>query len=637
MYIRTYSNSGFAKRLISTSFLPKNSFQITVMKAAITCPACYHPENPWFVSELMHQSKNDSSFKCSKPFMKLNPRTVASSILRNLKKIWTRRGEDWSEDSSILARKIWRSFGGCTWQVKQLRTGAKILRKGNIIPGNKYKAQEILDILAGSLHGKKPLLRCSLESGLFSTKILTETVISKCNSTSRKDNNGHYIFEQQSDQFTCYEDDISKCKAPGTSWEFNPDITFSCEPSEDFNAKNISSIEQELFDKWGAARTDHTDVEETFGFRWKFETRCNAYFKGLDRNSYTYQAILNAISMKIHGKKADIECTREHYEDVIYLDKITIYFDQNFSPIDRIDKEDSQSCPIDKMIYYRDSVVLRSRQPQPSGPNDYALCNPKLKNACCDLNTKCKLILYLHYTCDQERGLGKFCLSDRECDHIVHAKCSKKNRCVCRPKNLEINGTCVPLLEGFCWNNEECATTNAVCIDRECRCTTGFIQNFDQCISNFNSLGAYCQRTETCAVENSFCIDHKCQCMISTTSTEPEPGTDERCPEPSKYDIKIDFTLRIKEIFYLDLLENDLYFCFDAFDCSDLWHSLCSKDKKCICQPDNIAINKSCLPSLNGYCWRHDQCMTLNSECSNNRCACKSDFIAVANNLCVHQ
>ncbi|XP_044596782.1 zonadhesin-like [Cotesia glomerata] len=448
-----------------------------------------------------------------------------------------------------------------------------------------------------------------------------------------------------------------------------------------------------------------------------------------------------------------------------------------------------------------------------------SICNPKLKNACCDLNTKCKLILYLHYTCDQERGLGKFCLSDRECDHIVHAKCSKKNRCVCRPKNLEINGTCVPLLEGFCWNNEECATTNAVCIDRECRCTTGFIQNFDQCISNFNNiachnsdfcktfsrhascssenlceckhnytlteasclpqldincendepcadensacienlckcnldyksrngecvpkgslhdrctnnlecndskftmcgthkrctcrhnyfakngicvsgLGAYCQRTETCAVENSFCIDHKCQCMISTTSTEPEPGTDERCPEPNllgkKCETNLDCKLIINSVCSMKkcscdknfsaigqsacsptlngpclnddqclfenfscinkkcrckpnffsasesqcIHENDLYFCFDAFDCSDLWHSLCSKDKKCICQPDNIAINKSCLPSLNGYCWRHDQCMTLNSECSNNRCACKSDFIAVANNLCVHQ
>lgn len=146
-------------------------------------PTCDHPENPWFVSELMHQSNNESSFRCSKPFVKLNPRTVASSTLRNLKNIWTRRGEDWSEDSSILARKIWRSFGGCTSQVKQLRTGAKyfsrvsklfnkynmnrILRKGNIIPGNKYKAQEILDVVASSLHGKKPLLRCSLESGLF--------------------------------------------------------------------------------------------------------------------------------------------------------------------------------------------------------------------------------------------------------------------------------------------------------------------------------------------------------------------------------------------------------------------------------------------------------------------------------------
>ncbi|CAG5094912.1 Protein of unknown function [Cotesia congregata] len=136
-----------------------------------------------------------------------------------------------------------------------------------------------------------------------------------------------------------------------------------CEPSEDFNAKNISSIEQELFDKWGAARTTgHTDVEEAFGFRWKFEIRCNAYFKGLDSmNSNTMESLLNcSISttwMRFFvNRKLFQETVTSLDDDVIYLDKITIYFNQNFSPIDRIDKEDSQFCSIDKMIYYRDSV-----------------------------------------------------------------------------------------------------------------------------------------------------------------------------------------------------------------------------------------------------------------------------------------
>lgn len=36
-------------------------------------------------------------------------------------------------------------------------------------------------------------------------------------------------------------------------------------------------------------------------------------------NSYTYQAILNAVSKKIHGKKANIECTLEQVSSFIVL------------------------------------------------------------------------------------------------------------------------------------------------------------------------------------------------------------------------------------------------------------------------------------------------------------------------------
>lgn len=79
-----------------------------------------------------------------------------------------------------------------------------------------------------------------------------------------------------------------------------------------------------------------------------------------------------------------------------------------------------------------------------------------------------------------------------------------------------------------------------------------------------------------------------------------------------------------------------LYHCDDNTECSDLWHSRCSYDGRCICKLNNIAINNStCLPTLDGYCWRNDQCMPENSACIHYRCSCKSNFIVVAGNMCV--
>lgn len=81
---------------------------------------------------------------------------------------------------------------------------------------------------------------------------------------------------------------------------------------------------------------------------------------------------------------------------------------------------------------------------------------------------------------------------------------------------------------------------------------------------------------------------------------------------------------------------NSRYSCKNKYDCSDLWHSHRSRERKCVFKSNNVAINNStCLPILDGYCWRNDQCAVENSFCSNYRCACKSHFLAIAKNQCI--
>ncbi|XP_008552475.1 uncharacterized protein LOC103574744 [Microplitis demolitor] len=76
--------------------------------------------------------------------------------------------------------------------------------------------------------------------------------------------------------------------------------------------------------------------------------------------------------------------------------------------------------------------------------------------------------------------------------------------------------------------------------------------------------------------------------------------------------------------------------CNDVTKCSDSWHSFCSKERKCVCTLANIAVGTSmCLPILNGYCWKDDQCQVENSVCIDFLCKCKQSFIAIAANLCL--
>ncbi|XP_057336413.1 uncharacterized protein LOC130674978 [Microplitis mediator] len=220
--------------------------------------------------------------------------------------------------------------------------------------------------------------------------------------TLSKDDNGYYIFEQKLDNFYCYNEDVSKCELSKYPWyinsftyEFNEDIKFDCERNSDnFDPKDISSIQDELFEKWN---NKMDDVTEAFGFRWSYGARCSAYFKGLDSpfkfykksielfdkynmdvilrdsniipgNNYTFQAITDAVSKGLKGTKAEIKCSKRFGEKIYDLSTIKIYFDQSFNPINKTRDTDNTAieCPLDENIRYENFIHSVKEVPVPS-------------------------------------------------------------------------------------------------------------------------------------------------------------------------------------------------------------------------------------------------------------------------------
>ncbi|XP_057336515.1 cysteine-rich with EGF-like domain protein 2-B [Microplitis mediator] len=122
------------------------------------------------------------------------------------------------------------------------------------------------------------------------------------------------------------------------------------------------------------------------------------------------------------------------------------------------------------------------------------------------------------------------------------------------------------------------------------------------------TLSGFCLNDNDCYSDSFRCTDNQCQCKSNYTGVSVD-----KCVETH-------------------LVSS----CTDVSECSDSWHSACSLEGKCICALNNIATKTStCLPILNGYCWKDDQCMVMYSVCNNFRCQCKPNFIAVANNLCM--
>ncbi|KAH0562690.1 hypothetical protein KQX54_000624, partial [Cotesia glomerata] len=157
------------------------------------------------------------------------------------------------------------------------------------------------------------------------------------------------------------------------------------------------------------------------------------------------------------------------------------------------------------------------------------------------------------------------------------------------------------LLGRSCETDYDCQyISNAICIDKICVCKPDtFALTSSACT---HLLNTYCSSSADCDVEASHCFENKCQCQPDWVAL-----TDMMCVRRSA-----------------------LFHCKKTIECGELWHSRCYQNK-CVCNSKHIAVNKlTCLPVLDGNCWRDDQCMTENSHCHNYRCQCKLGFVSVS-------
>ncbi|XP_008556518.3 prion-like-(Q/N-rich) domain-bearing protein 25 isoform X2 [Microplitis demolitor] len=271
-----------------------------------------------------------------------------------------------------------------------------------------------------------------------------------------------------------------------------------------------------------------------------------------------------------------------------------------------------------------------------------ALCDPNVMRPCCDQRDICKQIGPNAFKCIENVGLGKICRGDEDCNEIWHSKCSKEKTCVCRTNNIKVNETtCAPVLGGFCWKNELCATDNAVCIDSECQCYGNIYRRFnDQCI--FNTLGAPCDSDESCKqVRFAKCSEHKvCSCSSNTFAVDQQYCasfiggfcwiTNDCLPPNSTCVNNICQCMDS----YVSRSNNQCLpvrlgvSCSSDIECSQ-WipHSVCTGNR-CTCDKNySEKDEETCASLINILCSSTLPCTLDNSMCVNNMCQCKPRFV----------
>ncbi|XP_057336159.1 tenascin-like [Microplitis mediator] len=279
-------------------------------------------------------------------------------------------------------------------------------------------------------------------------------------------------------------------------------------------------------------------------------------------------------------------------------------------------------------------------------------CDKFIRYSKCSEDKQCTCAYHRYIidnsTCAPLSIKAESCNKDSDCINVGQECYNEK--CVCKINFFPLNSTkCVARLYGYCSNNEECFVKNSICVYNRCACDSSYWQNSphtceptmlgepcttdkdcrhirnsrcsadNECICEINhfaldklhcvpTIDGFCSKDRDCYSDSFRCVDNQCQCKSNYTAVSVN-----RCVET-----------------------HSLSSCNDNTECSDSWHSFCSKKGKCVCALNNIQVSSStCLPILDGPCWKDDQCMALNSVCIDFRCKCKENFIGIANNLCV--
>ncbi|XP_057333065.1 neurogenic locus notch homolog protein 2-like isoform X2 [Microplitis mediator] len=252
--------------------------------------------------------------------------------------------------------------------------------------------------------------------------------------------------------------------------------------------------------------------------------------------------------------------------------------------------------------------------------------------------------------------LQESCQTDSDCNQIPFAVCSFGGRCICKNGYRQFTKEiCIPIIGGFCKDDEDCHAENAVCIENGCECKQKFMKiSRDKCIPTEIGLPCF-YHTDCVLIRNAECsTDNKCVCAANHVSLNSDVC--KMAPRPLESICNIDADCEVVEHAkcsdlkcvcqdgYVQLNktmclpQNALtnHSCSSTFGCHIISHSQCSKVDKCICEFNFIALNNSkCAPLLNGYCLIDTDCAAANSVCTKNRCQCRRNYIFQSNEKCV--
>ncbi|XP_044593998.1 prion-like-(Q/N-rich) domain-bearing protein 25 [Cotesia glomerata] len=311
---------------------------------------------------------------------------------------------------------------------------------------------------------------------------------------------------------------------------------------------------------------------------------------------------------------------------------------------------------------------------------------------CCGENLKCELSIPVYtfgiYECTEKAKLGDSCQETFHCIDILHSVCST-NRCECRQNNVRVSDyACAPILNGYCWKNETCATENSLCTDNECQCRDGFVAEANECLpvvigskcsvdvdcesaqfaecSSNNvcvcsenaieingrlcsiRLGATCQTNDNCTAVNSWCDDNKCKCIAQHFAY-----SEIECrlafigmPCNKSWDCYPHFSNSHCINKTCQCYRN--YMLKNVNECSPVTSSYCSTTDKCLdaesvciaswcqCKPNYVMREFKCLPQqLTGRCSKNSDCSEVTfAVCSNKECACPNGFFNVNATAC---
>ncbi|CAG5078104.1 Protein of unknown function, partial [Cotesia congregata] len=137
-------------------------------------------------------------------------------------------------------------------------------------------------------------------------------------------------------------------------------------------------------------------------------------------------------------------------------------------------------------------------------------------------------------------SLGKFCQFNTDCDDRENLKCSDDKICACKDHYALLNGTCIPVSNGFCSHNIECKLHGFYCVNNECQCKSNFtLVSEHQCVET--NLVSSCIDSIDCGdFWHAKCVNNKCVCTynhvaINNSTCYPISGglcwTDHQCPE----------------------------------------------------------------------------------------------------------